>query len=202
MNIKTFIAGPIEVNNYLLTDNDEAVLIDCSEVKPEILKELDGKKLKYILLTHGHFDHVLGVNGMREKTKAKVLINKNDVPRMEESASIMKTFGIQGIKTPTADNFINDGDIIKFGNTEIKAISTPGHTEGGMCYLVDGKLFSGDTLFKGTVGRCDLAGGDFKKICRSVKDILFKLDENTTVYTGHGPETTIKYEKMYNEIIS
>ena len=201
MNIKTFIAGPIEANNYLLTDNDEAVLIDCSEVKPEILKELDGKKLKYILLTHGHFDHVLGVNGMREKTGAKVLVNQNDIQRMEESAQIMQTFGVQGVETPKADEYINDGDTVKFGNTTIKAIATPGHTEGGMCYLIDGKLFSGDTLFKDTVGRCDLPGGNFQKLSDSVKNKLFTMDENTVVYPGHGPETTIGYEKKYNEII-
>lgn len=201
MNIKTFVAGPIEANNYLLTDGNEAVLIDCSEVKPEILKELEGKILKYILLTHGHFDHVLGVNQMREKTGAKVLVNENDVQRMEESANIMLTFGVQGVQTPKADEFINDGDRIKFGNTEIKAIATPGHTEGGICYFVDGKLFSGDTLFKNTVGRCDLPGGNFQKLSDSVKNKLFNLDERTVVYPGHGPETTIGYEKKYNEII-
>ena len=201
MNIEIFTAGPIDANNYLLTDGDEAVLIDCSEVKPEILKELDGKKLKYILLTHGHFDHVLGVNGMREKTGAKVLVNQNDIQRMEESAQIMQTFGVQGVETPKADEYINDGDTVKFGNTTIKAIATPGHTEGGMCYLIDGKLFSGDTLFKDTVGRCDLPGGNFKKLSDSVKNKLFTMDENTVVYPGHGPETTIGYEKKYNEII-
>ena len=200
MIIKTFTAGPIDANNYLLIDGNEAVLIDCSEVKHEILKEIEGKILKYILLTHGHFDHVLGVNGMKEKTGAKVLVNKNDVARMEESASIMKTFGVQGVETPHADGFINDGDIIEFGNTKIKAIATPGHTEGGMCYLVDDKLFSGDTLFKGTVGRCDLAGGNLKKLSDSVNNKLFAMDENITVYPGHGPETTIAYEKQYNEI--
>ncbi len=201
MIIKTFTAGPIDANNYLLIDGEEAVLIDCSEVKPEILKEIEGKKLKYILLTHGHFDHVLGINGMREKTGAKVLVNKNDVVRIEESASIMRTFGVQGVQTPHADGFINDGDIIEFGDTKIKAIATPGHTEGGICYLVDGKLFSGDTLFKNTVGRCDLAGGNFQKLSDSVKNKLFTLDENTVVYPGHGPETTINFEKQYNEII-
>ena len=201
MIIKTFTAGPIDANNYLLIDGEEAVLIDCSEVKPEILKEIEGKKLKYILLTHGHFDHVLGINGMREKTGAKVLVNKNDVVRIEESASIMRTFGVQGVETPHADGFINDGDIIEFGDTKIKAIATPGHTEGGICYLVDGKLFSGDTLFKNTVGRCDLAGGNFQKLSDSVKNKLFTLDENTVVYPGHGPETTINFEKQYNEII-
>ena len=201
MIINTFTAGPIDANNYLLTDNDEAVLIDCSEVKPEVLSALEGKKLKFILLTHGHFDHVLGVNEMREKTGAKVLINKEDVVCMNESADIMRTFGVQGVETPKADDFLNDGDTLKFGNTEIKVIATPGHTQGCVCYLIDGKLFSGDTLFKESVGRCDLPGGNFQKLSDSVKNRLFTLDDNTIVYPGHGPETTIGYEKKYNEII-
>lgn len=201
MNIKTFISGPIDANNYLLTDNNEAVLIDCSEVKPELLNALDGLKLKYILLTHGHFDHVLGVNGMREKTGAKVLVNKADVERMEESVNIMETFGVSGIATPKADDFIKDGDILKFGNTEIKVIGTPGHTEGGVCYLIGDKLFSGDTLFKNSVGRTDLPGGDFAKLSKSIKNNLFNLEENTTVYPGHGPTTSIGYEKQYNELV-
>ena len=201
MIINTFTAGPIDANNYLLTDNDEAVLIDCSEAKPEVLSALKGKKLKFILLTHGHFDHVLGVNEMREKSGAKVLINKEDVVRMNESADIMRTFGVQGVETPIADDFLNDGDTLKFGNTEIKVIATPGHTQGCVCYLIDGKLFSGDTLFKESVGRCDLPGGNFQKLSDSVKNRLFTLDDNTIVYPGHGPETTIGHEKKYNEII-
>lgn len=201
MIINTFTAGPIDANNYLLTDNDEAVLIDCSEAKPEVLSALEGKKLKFILLTHGHFDHVLGVNEMREKTGAKVLINKEDVVRMNESADIMRTFGVQGVETPKADDFLNDGDTLKFGNTEIKVIATPGHTQGCVCYLIDEKLFSGDTLFKESVGRCDLPGGNFQKLADSVKNRLFTLDDNTIVYPGHGPETTIGHEKKYNEII-
>lgn len=201
MNIEVFEAGPLGANNYLLTDGNEAVLVDCSEVKKEILQALEGKKLKYILLTHGHFDHVLGVNGMREKTGAKVLVYKDDIARMEESANIMQTFGVQGVETPTADEYLTDGEIIKFGNTEIKVLHTPGHTEGCVCYLVDGKLFSGDTLFRDSVGRTDLPGGNFKKLSDSVKNNLFNLDENTVVYPGHGPETTIGYEKKYNELI-
>lgn len=201
MKIETFEAGPLGANNYLLTDGEESVLIDCSEVKPEILQALSGKTLKYILLTHGHFDHVLGINGMKEKTGAKVFIHKDDVARMEESTDIMRTFGVQGVKTPVADKYLSDGEIIKFGNTEIKVIYTPGHTEGGVCYLVDGKLFSGDTLFRDSVGRTDLAGGNFHKLSNSIKNILFNLEENIIVYPGHGPETNIGYEKKYNELI-
>lgn len=201
MIVQTFEAGPLGANNYLLTDGNEAVLIDCSEVKQEILDELKDKTLKYILLTHGHFDHVLGVNGMKECTGAKVLVHKDDISRMEESANIMQTFGVIGVETPKADDYINDNDLLKFGDTEIKIIHTPGHTEGCVCYLIDGKLFSGDTLFRDSVGRCDLPGGNFSKLSDSIKNILFKLDDNMVVYPGHGPETTIGYEKKYNEII-
>ena len=195
MIVQTFEAGPLGANNYLLTDGNEAVLIDCSEVKQEILDELKDKTLKYILLTHGHFDHVLGVNGMKECTGAKVLVHKDDISRMEESANIMQTFGVIGVETPKADDYINDNDLLKFGETEIKIIHTPGHTEGCVCYLIDGKLFSGDTLFRDSVGRCDLPGGNFSKLSDSIKNILFKLDDNMVVYPGHGPKTTIGYEK-------
>ena len=184
MNITTFTAGPIDANNYLLTDGDEAILIDCSEVKPEILDSISNKNLRYILLTHGHFDHVLGINEMRAKTGEKVLIDKEDIQRMNESADIMRTFGVQNVETPKADGFINNGDTINFGNTTIKIISTPGHTQGSVCYFVNGNLFSGDTLFKGSVGRCDLPGGNFQKLSDSIKNNLFNLDENTIVYLG------------------
>ena len=201
MKIQTFEAGPLGANNYLLIDGEEAVLIDCSEVKPEELKELEGKTLKYILLTHGHFDHILGINGMKEKTGAEILVHQDDIPRMEESASIMQTFGIVGVETPVADSFLHNGDTFKFGDTEIKVIHTPGHTEGCVCFLIGDKLFSGDTLFRDSVGRCDLPGGNYSKMSDSIKNILFKLDDNIVVYPGHGPETTIGYEKKYNELI-
>ncbi len=196
MEIKTFEAGPLAANNYLLIDNGEAVLIDCSEYKPDIL---DGVNVKYIILTHGHFDHVLGVNKTKEATGAKVLIHQSDVERMEETSAIMATFGLMGAETPQADEFVKDGDTIEFGNTKLKCIHTPGHTEGSMCYLIGENLFSGDTLFKDFYGRCDLPGGDFDKIVESIKN-LFTLDENINVYSGHGEKTTIGYEKKYNEI--
>jgi len=201
MEIKVFESGPLSANNYLLIDGDDAVLIDCSEVKPEILKELEDKNLKYILLTHGHFDHVLGVNGMKQTTGAKVLVHKNDVERMQECTDIMKSFGVAGVGIPIADEFLEDGQIIKFGNSEIKVIYTPGHTQGCVCYSIDDNLFSGDTLFKDYVGRCDLPGGDFEKIRNSVKNILFNLDGKMVVYPGHGEKTTIEYEKKFNEIL-
>ena len=99
------------------------------------------------------------------------------------------------------EKFVKDGDIITVGDMQIKVINTPGHTEGGVCYLIEDKLFSGDTLFRESVGRTDLFGGSFEKLLDSVKNKLFKLDDNITVYPGHGPATTIGYEKKHNEIL-
>lgn len=206
MIIKTFIAGPIQANNYLVIDetSKEAVLIDCSERKQEIIDEVknQGLKVKYILLTHGHFDHVLGVNDMQKELNVPAYVNKEDLVQVENTSSIMSAFGIQGACNPVVSNFLNDGDEFTIGSTKIKVIATPGHTEGGVCYLIDDKLFSGDTLFSDSIGRTDLMGGNFKKLHNSVVNILFNLDENITVYPGHGPSTTIGYEKKNNEILN
>ena len=206
ITIKNFIAGPIQANNYLVIDNDsnEAVLIDCSERKQELIDEIKTNNInvKYILLTHGHFDHVLGVNDLQKELNAPAYLNKDDISQTECTSDIMETFGIRGAVNPTVEHFLKDGDEFLIGNTKIKTIATPGHTEGGMCYLIDGKLFSGDTLFKECVGRTDLTGGNFKKIRSSVLDTLFKLDDDTIVYPGHGSSTTIGYEKQHNEILN
>ncbi|MDR1168599.1 MAG: MBL fold metallo-hydrolase [Heliobacteriaceae bacterium] len=203
--VRRFEAGPIQANNYLVTDKEskEAVLIDCTEKNDEILDAVDdlGVKTKYILLTHGHFDHVLGVNEMKNALNAEVLIHSGDVCQLENTNSILSVFGFGSSETPKHDRFVNDGDELFIGRTKIKVIHTPGHTNGGVCYLIEDKLFSGDTLFLESVGRTDLAGGDFDKLENSVKNVLFKLDENITVYPGHGPETTIGHEKLYNEIL-
>lgn len=205
MIIKTFVAGPVQANNYLVVDENskEAVLIDCSDKQPEIIEAVEklGAKVKYILLTHGHFDHVLGVDDMKKELEAKALIHKDDVIQMANTSTIMTMFGLQGTVNPSADGFIQDGEELLIGNAKIKVIHTPGHTQGGVCYLIEDKLFSGDTLFKSSVGRTDLPGGNFKTLVNSIKNILFNLDDNTTVYPGHGSQTTIGYEKKFNEIL-
>ncbi len=206
MIIKTYIAGPIQANNYLVIDEEskEAVLIDCSERKQEILDEVknSGLKVKYILLTHGHFDHVLGVNDMEKELNAPAYVKKEDLVQIESTSSIMSAFGIQVAVNPTVTHFISPDAEFTIGNKTIKVLETPGHTEGCVCYLIDDKLFSGDTLFCESVGRTDLMGGNFKKLHNSVVDVLFKLDDNITVYPGHGPSTTIGYEKLHNEIVN
>ncbi|MBD5401752.1 MBL fold metallo-hydrolase [bacterium] len=207
MLLKTYIEGPIDANNYLLIDDDskEAVLIDCSAARPELINEIKnlGVKLKYILLTHGHFDHILGVDKFSEEFSVDAFVAEDDLAQVKATPEMIKMFtGLAVDAVKNVSNFVKDGDEFFIGNLKIKAIATPGHTEGGMCYLVEDKLFSGDTLFQRSIGRTDFPGGNFGKISHSIKEILFKLPEETEVYPGHGPKTTIGFEKKYNDILN
>ena len=198
MIIKTFIEPPIENNNYLLIDelSKEAVLIDCSAVEPKIQALLNeyGAELKYILLTHGHFDHVAGIR----PTSAKIVMSKLDLPLLSQVNQYLPMFGMSAISVPKIDVFVDDGSILKVGEKEIKVIHTPGHTQGGVCYYIDDYLFSGDTIFREAVGRCDLPGGNFEQIVKSIENKIYKLPDDTIIYPGHGKQTTVGWEKEHN----
>ena len=201
MILKTFREPPIDNNNYLLIDEEskEAVLVDCSAVDNNIKIELENAnaKLKYILLTHGHFDHVAGIR----PTDAKVVMNENDLSILNQANMYLPAFGIPEITIPKIDIFVKDGDVLKLGNTDIKVIHTPGHTQGGVCYLIDNKLFSGDTIFHESVGRCDLEGGDFVQIVDSIKTKIFTLPDSIIIYPGHGKLTNVAWEKEHNNFM-
>ena len=208
MLIKTYVAGPVQANNYLVVDevSKEAILIDCSDYVTEIIDYVKENNLtvKYILLTHGHFDHVLGINRMNEVLGAKVYVHKGDKEQVVNTRAVMTMFGLptEGVENPKITATLSDAGELTLGNQVIKVIETPGHTPGGVCYLIGDCLFSGDTLFHGTIGRIDLPGGSFQQIKHSVKDILFALDENIKVYPGHGEPTSIGYEKKFNDIVN
>lgn len=206
IKIKQFIAGQLENNMYLVYDEDtkKAVLIDATAPVPELLdivKNL-GLDVEYILLTHGHFDHILGLTELKKALGAEAVICHDDLIISDNINEFTCFFGgMEESVPPVYEKFIKDGDVITVGNMQIKVIHTPGHTQGGVCYLLNDNLFSGDTLFMGSVGRTDLFGGNFDKLSDSVKNKLFKLDDNIKVYPGHGPKTTIGYEKKHNEIL-
>ena len=207
MKITTFVKGPIDANNYLLVDEEtnEAVLIDCSSAEESYINEIkqSGVNLKYILLTHGHFDHVLGVDKFKKVFGTDVYVSKEDLSQVKLVPDMMQMFaGMVPVNISDINNFVADGDEFFIGKTKIKAIATPGHTKGGICYFTGNSLFSGDTLFQGSVGRCDLLDGDFKQITESIKNKLFGLPDAVVVYPGHGPKTSIGYEKKYNEIVN
>lgn len=203
MIIKQFIAGQLENNMYLVADeaSRKAVLIDASSNIPELIEFAKDYDVEYILLTHGHFDHIMGLTSLKQALGAQAVISKDDLVISDNINEFTRLFGLPDTVPPTYEKFVKDGDIINVGGLKIKVIATPGHTEGGVCYLIEDNLFSGDTLFKQSVGRTDLFGGDFKKLTNSIKNKLFKLDDNIKVFPGHGDMTTIGFEKKYNEII-
>lgn len=208
MILKTFITGLIENNNYLLIDekSKEAVLIDCSAYIPEvesILKDYDAK-LKYILITHGHFDHVLGINEFHKKfPDTKIYAPIGDKDLIEGINTFINRFvgGLGNVEIPHIDKYIDKNENLTIGSEPIKVIPASGHTKGGVCYFVDDKIFSGDTIFSGSVGRTDLPGGSYEQIRKSVKNIIEKFEDNVPIYTGHGASTTIGYEKLNNPVL-
>ena len=200
MIIKSFILPPIENNNYLIIDEEskEAALVDCSCIDDSILLELKKQNatLKYVLLTHGHFDHIGGLNEL--PSNVKVLMHVGDKEWIEQVNTYLPMVGMPSMDVPKIDEYINDNEIIKLGNLEIKVIHTPGHTQGGICYYVEGNLFSGDTIFKESVGRCDLPGGNFDQIVESIEQKIFTLPKDTIIYPGHGKPTTVEWEIEHN----
>ena len=205
MILKQFVLGALENNNYLLIDEDskEAVLFDCTQDSIAIedtLKEY-GAQLKYILLTHGHFDHILGINDFKSKHDCKVLVHEDDKILMDSIKEFAANFGLPPADVQKVDGYLTENDIIKIGEHEIKVIHTQGHTKGGVCYLVEDKLFSGDTLFYESVGRTDLPGGSFNELKSNIEQKLFTLDENIKVYPGHGWTSTIGHEKINNRFL-
>lgn len=205
MIIKTYVAGPFDANNYLVSDKEtkEAVLIDCSDYVQDIINEvnMNGLTVKYILITHGHFDHVLGINEMKNALNAEVIVPAEDLILIENINENARFFGQEVIEIPEHDKTYDEGIDLRIGKHEIEVIQTPGHTEGGVSLLIGNALFSGDTLFKDSFGRTDLYGGNSRKLINSIVNELFNLPDNTLVYPGHGPSTTIGYEKQHNDIM-
>ena len=205
MIIKTFVEPPIDNNNYLIIDEEtkEAALIDCSSIDDRIDEELEKQdaSLKYILLTHGHFDHIAGIRPNRFKNNPQIVMHKADLDWLNNANQYLPMFGMPEITIPKVDIFVEDGDTIQLGSLEIKVLHTPGHTQGGVCYLVDGNLFSGDTIFREAVGRCDLEGGNFNQIVESIQDKIFTLPAKTVIYPGHGNITSVEWEKEHNRFL-
>jgi len=199
MLIKTFSVGDIQENCYLVIDEDtkEAFLVDPGDEPDYLIKAINnsGADLKFILLTHGHFDHVGAVSKLKQTYKVPHFINNKESDLMNGKSYV---FG----KIPEVDGFLEDGEIIDFGTHKIKCISTPGHSPGGMCFLLDNEhLFSGDTLFYLSVGRSDFQGGDADTLISSIRRKLFVLGDHVTVYPGHGPKSSILTEKRGNPFV-
>jgi len=178
----------------------EAAVIDPGGDADEILMRLAklGLKVKYLINTHGHFDHVGANKRMKTVTGAPILIHAGDAPMLMRLSKDALMFGLTAENSPEPDQKISDGDKIRFGEITLKVLHTPGHSPGGVALLAEGHVFVGDTLFSGSIGRTDLPGGDYNTLISSVRNKLFILDDNMVVHCGHGPDTTIGREKQYN----
>lgn len=202
MKVKTIPTGFLEENCYIIDiGNGNAVAIDCGDDADKILDYLNSNSLvlKKILLTHGHFDHINAVEDVVNKTGAEVYIHRNDEP-MLHSDRLNLAYSIPGytfIPFSGQAITIEDGDVIKQDNIEFKVIHTKGHTQGGVCYICENVIFTGDTLFAGEVGRTDFPGGSYSEILASVKR-LASLNGDYIVYSGHGPSTTLETERKTN----
>lgn len=184
-------------------DTREAVVIDPGDDADQILMILAKEKLtvKYLINTHGHFDHVGANRRMKEVTGAKLAIHPDDVPMLSELSRSAASFGLSAENSPEPDLLLHDKDTVRFGNITLTVIHTPGHSRGGIALYTPGHLFAGDTLFAGSIGRTDLPGGDYDTLIASIKQKLLVLPDDTVVYTGHGPETTIADEKRMNPFL-
>lgn len=202
MRIFKFTVGAMGTNSYILLDEDtrHAALIDPGDDPDRLLTALDAKgaSLSCIILTHGHFDHIMALGKIKEKTNAPIFIHRDDADMLSDGTlSLLYRFGNADIEVPHADELLNDGQIITVGSSEIKVLHTPGHTPGSICLMVGDDLISGDTLFRESIGRYDFPGGDYNAILQSLKKIS-SLKISGKIYPGHGMSTTLEHELDYN----
>lgn len=209
LKVKQFAVNPLGENCYVLSnDTLDAAIIDCGAFEPseceQIANYIHAERLtpQYALLTHGHFDHIFGLPFLNRKYGLKPYLHQADKVWYEHANEIcISVFGF-GLREdmPEVGGWFVDGQTIKLGSDELKVICTPGHTQGGVCFYneAQGLLFSGDTLFCGSVGRADLEGGNQMQEIRSICERLLVLPDETKVFPGHGGSTTIGYEREYN----
>ena len=205
MIIKTLALGPIMANCFIVgcENTKSAVVIDPGDEVNKILMSLADSKLtvKYIINTHGHFDHVGANKRLKDATGAPILIHKSDADMLAQVSLSAMAFGMSGENSPPADKTIGEGDKITFGDITLTVLHTPGHSLGGVSLHSNGVVFVGDSLFAGSIGRTDFPGGDYDTLISSIKTKLFPLGDDVVVYSGHGPATTIGREKRFNPFL-
>lgn len=205
MKIVRIPAGIYAANCYLVycENNKEGIVIDPGGDADVIIEQIEnlGLGIKYIMLTHGHGDHIGGISEVKSHTNAPVAIHKEDEYLLNDGNSNLSSMMAMGSMELEANLLLDDGDSMSFGDLTAKVIHTPGHTPGGISIKIKNNLFTGDTLFAGSIGRTDFPGSSYEKIISSINEKLIIYSDDTKVYPGHGPSSTIGREKETNPFI-
>jgi hydroxyacylglutathione hydrolase len=210
MHIKSFTFNPFMENTYVLYDEtNEAVIIDpgCYEKseKSDLMQFIKNQNLTPVKLlnTHCHVDHVLGNAFVKSTYDIPLWFHEGELPILKSIPAYASNYGFHNYQDTNPDHFIREGDLIKFGNTTLGSLFVPGHSPGHLVFYneQDKIAIGGDTLFDGSIGRTDLPGGDHATLLRYIKEILFVLPDEVTVFPGHGPSTTIGKEKNSNPFV-
>jgi len=197
--------GPLQVNCFIAScsKTKEAVVIDPGEEGERILlvAEKEDLKIRKVVNTHGHFDHIGANLHIVEKTGAELMIHADDLPLLQNARNHAEVYGLSVNASPEPDRLLEQGDTFQVGELSFRVFHVPGHSPGGICLLTEGHLFVGDVLFSGSIGRTDLPGGDFDSLVEGVRERLFALPGETIVHPGHGPDTTIGRERQINPFV-
>lgn len=202
MLIHKLVLGQLQTNSYILADEEtnEAVVVDVPDRADIILDFLEENNytVRYIILTHGHFDHILALGELRNKTGAPLLAHENCADFLKDTVKNLCHYTGSVFEATDADRYLKDGDTVTFGSSTLKVLHTPGHTSDCICLLAGDILLSGDTLFQRSVGRTDHPTGNLEQEIISIKEKLLPLPDDTKVYPGHGPMTAIGTERKEN----
>jgi hydroxyacylglutathione hydrolase len=212
MLLSTHTAPPFQKNAYLVgcETTRDAVVIDPGDEVEQLVEAVraGALRVRYVLLTHAHLDHITGVTRAKEAFDAPAVLHEADLPLYRAVVQQGLMFGLKVEAQPPVDRFYSPGECIAFGRYEARVHHTPGHSPGGVCLQVGPAgtpgpdLFVGDTLFAGSIGRTDLPGGDFDILIRSIREVLFAFPDDTVVHSGHGPDTTIGVERRTNPFLN
>jgi hydroxyacylglutathione hydrolase len=202
--VHTLVLGRLQTNCYILESEEKSIIIDPGDEPERILRFVEDIRAapKLVVATHAHFDHILGVDRIKTELEIPFAIHKEDIEILESMQTQVRQFmGYNVPPPPKPDQFLADGQEIAVGDGLVKVIHTPGHSPGSISLSGDGYVFTGDALFHQSIGRTDLHGGDPDMLIRSIRNRLFTLDDETVVYPGHGPETSVGDEKVANPFV-
>jgi len=201
LELLRFELTPFQMNSYILKDGGEAIVVDPGEAAPELLAALENVRVKMVVNTHCHIDHVGGNAAVVTASGAPLACHKGDLTLLHALAEQGMMFGVSAPASPEPDVFLEEGNVIEVGSITLEVRHTPGHSPGHIVLVADGFALVGDVLFAGSIGRTDLPGGSHRQLLASIRDKLLGLPDHTRIYSGHGPETTIGQERANNPFL-